>query len=385
MDKIPQVYQQRNTFYYKVNINGHRVTRKAEGSTLAQAQRHVDRLYRTNKLDSPTHASVLASFMDPETNPRYKDARITGKQYTARYADMIAVKPAELDSLLSKGIPSLYYKPIEEVSRKECKTIMYFLVEKEGLSYRAMKFFKMVKLCFGQAADEGLVPANPASGLPDIHPAKTTEKLPISSSDIKRLIHESFLSSQKEQDTFIVLACTGMRIGELAALSARQYDQKSHILVIDQAMKDYNYKEIGKPKWGYCRTIPLPVTAQDSMMRLCTSAHPDGRLYHYSQNWFENVIRRLSANAMLQQGWETPDAIKSMTPHILRHSLNTNLRLESRLPDLVVAEYLSWQHQPENSVQAGYTHLYAENLRPVADAIDEMYGVSEKILQFAVR
>lgn len=78
MDKIPQVYQQRNTFYYKVNINGHRVTRKAEGSTLAQAQRHVDRLYRTNKLDSPTHASVLASFMDPETNPRYKDARITG-------------------------------------------------------------------------------------------------------------------------------------------------------------------------------------------------------------------------------------------------------------------------------------------------------------------
>lgn len=28
MDKIPQVYQQRNTFYYKVNINGHRVTRK---------------------------------------------------------------------------------------------------------------------------------------------------------------------------------------------------------------------------------------------------------------------------------------------------------------------------------------------------------------------
>lgn len=73
MDKIPQVYQQRNTFYYKVNINGHRVTRKAEGSTLAQAQRHVDRLYRTNKLDSPTHASVLASFMDPETNPRYKD------------------------------------------------------------------------------------------------------------------------------------------------------------------------------------------------------------------------------------------------------------------------------------------------------------------------
>lgn len=37
MDKIPQVYQQRNTFYYKVNINGHRVTRKAEGSTLAQA------------------------------------------------------------------------------------------------------------------------------------------------------------------------------------------------------------------------------------------------------------------------------------------------------------------------------------------------------------
>lgn len=65
MDKIPQVYQQRNTFYYKVNINGHRVTRKAEGSTLAQAQRHVDRLYRTNKLDSLLNPVEMSMFRPP--------------------------------------------------------------------------------------------------------------------------------------------------------------------------------------------------------------------------------------------------------------------------------------------------------------------------------
>ena len=63
MDKIPQVYQQRNTFYYKVNINGHRVTRKAEGSTLAQAQRHVVESGR-NEHDSSAKRDTIAKLIN---------------------------------------------------------------------------------------------------------------------------------------------------------------------------------------------------------------------------------------------------------------------------------------------------------------------------------
>jgi hypothetical protein len=41
------------------------------------------------------------------------------------------------------------------------------------------------------------------------------------------------------------------------------------------------------------------------------------------------------------------------------------------LPDVLVAEYMSWEHQV-NAVQAGYTHIYSTNLRPVAKKIDEL-------------
>ena len=384
MEKIPKVYQQRNTFYYKIVVDGQRVTRKAPGETLAQAQRHVDKMFRTGKESSKTLAWVVAKFCDPDTNPRFRDAKITGKQYTARYAGMIASRADELDAMLGKGLPGIYRKPIETLTRKDCRDIMYYLVKQEGVSYRAMNFFKLLKICFGYAADEGIIPVNPAQGLPDIHPKKTREKKPVSSADIVRLLSEGrWYSSQEERDIFALLACTGMRIGELAALSIPQYDKENGILTIDRAMKDYNYREVGLPKWGCCRVIPLPKLCTDAMRRLCR-ASSDGRLFHYRQGGVERMLKRISANALVAGEWETPEAIKEMTPHILRHSLNTNLRINGSLPDLVIAEYLSWQHQPENAVQKGYTHLYAENLRPVADLIDEMYGPQEHgiVIQF---
>ncbi|MCK9303447.1 MAG: hypothetical protein M0P35_09700 [Bacteroidales bacterium] len=72
-----------------------------------------------------------------------------------------------------------------------------------------------------------------------------------------------------------------------------------------------------------------------------------------------------------------------MNPHALWHSLNTNFLLAG-LNNLLAAEYLSWQHQEEESVQSRYTHVYAENMRPVAIAVDQMYGTvrEDNILEF---
>ena len=84
--------------------------------------------------------------------------------------------------------------------------------------------------------------------------------------------------------------------------------------------------------------------------------------------WF-NTIRIHALQLKLQRS----DVWKELTPHVLRHSLNTNLRLAG-MYDMLVAEYLSWEHQLGNAVQEGYTHVYAENLKPIALCIDKLYG-----------
>ncbi len=64
---------------------------------------------------------------------------------------------------------------------------------------------------------------------------------------------------------------------------------------------------------------------------------------------------------------ERPEAWKELTPHMLRHSLNTNLRLVGFF-DILVAEYMSCENQGFNAVQEGYTHIYAENLRSIGSS-----------------
>lgn len=51
----------------------------------------------------------------------------------------------------------------------------------------------------------------------------------------------------------------------------------------------------------------------------------------------------------------------------------------SGVPDVLVAEYLSWSHQDQSILSssdmlANYTNLYVEHLQPVADKIDSLIG-----------
>ncbi len=87
-------------------------------------------------------------------------------------------------------------------------------------------------------------------------------------------------------------------------------------------------------------------------------------------------IRAIGVHASLVEGIKMPDAWQKITPHMLRHSLNTMLRVAG-LPDVLVAEYMSWEHQV-NAVQQGYTHIYSTNLRPVAKKIDVLLGYDAK-------
>ena len=98
---------------------------------------------------------------------------------------------------------------------------------------------------------------------------------------------------------------------------------------------------------------------------------------------FQETMDTIKIGAMALPGLVCKEAVAQLTAHKLRHSLNTNLMLAGANP-LLVRTYLSWEHQGSNAVQAGYTHVYARNLLPVARVIDDMYSqdVIDKAIGF---
>ena len=50
------------------------------------------------------------------------------------------------------------------------------------------------------------------------------------------------------------------------------------------------------------------------------------------------------------------------------------LSYKDRQSPALVAECLGWRHQPLLVMQDRYTHIYAESLRVIADAIDRIYS-----------
>lgn len=60
-------------------------------------------------------------------------------------------------------------------------------------------------------------------------------------------------------------------------------------------------------------------------------------------------------------------------PHTLPRSLNSHLRIVGVLP-VLISWYLRGYSWDAARVPAGYTHVKGEDLRTVAEAIDQIYN-----------
>jgi len=230
--------------------------------------------------------------------------------------------------------------------------------------------FAALSSVYSEALYRGELKYNPFPGIGNIKYKPKIKEI-LTPEELKSFFKREFFPSETAFKVFSLAAYTGLRMSELLALHWDQYSDGT--LSIDRAWKTEH--ELGSPKWGKSRSYPLSELAIS-----CLPEKTDSLIFHRNgirlgSTWWIKNFRAALSNAEIK---------KDISPHCLRHSLNSNLLLAGVSPFLI-QHYLGWSKDSSlTKVQEDYTHVKAEHLHPVADMIDSLYSVSERnnIIQF---
>lgn len=311
-------------------------------------------------------------FLDPDTNPRKKSAEINGTRFSDSYAKLQIRTAKNLLKVLETK-PAILNKSLSKIIRIDIQNIKEIIIQVKGHCRTSQLLFTFLKVALTQAYQEGRLDYNPGADFANIH-YKEKKKQAIPAYILAKLINDKkAFYSIEAWAFFTVLATTGMRRGEVLGITPSRIN--NGVLTID---RQWDMEKFIEPKGGSIRIIPLAKITQYALSCLDPPATEDSQYFRKHCNWITSIFAQIKMYSCAKFP-EDSDILSEMTPHVLRHSLNTAL-IVSGLSPMLVAEYLSWKHQDMLRIQSRYTHIVSDNIIPVANKIDELFEFQEKKL-----
>lgn len=168
---------------------------------------------------------------------------------------------------------------------------------------------------------------------------------------------------------FQILFWTGIREGELLALTRADFDLEKRTLRINKTYQVVNGEEMTtSPKTEKSnRTIELPQFLCDEMQDYFESIYklrPDSRLFPVSKHYLHSEMNRGSKAA----------GVKRIRIHDLRHS-SCALLIELGYSPIQIAERLGHEC---STVTERYSHLYPSVQRSMADKLNDTFITSQE-------
>lgn len=163
---------------------------------------------------------------------------------------------------------------------------------------------------------------------------------------------------------FMTLYYTGMREGELLALTPSDIDFDKGTLIINKSYQRLSGKDIVSspktPKSNRVVTIPeiLKATLR-SYMDKCYGLQPDDRLFPYTKSYLYHEMEY----GIKESG------VKRIRVHDIRHS-HASLLVEMGFSPLMIAERLG--HERVQTTMDTYSHLYPNKQVEVANQLDSL-------------
>lgn len=224
------------------------------------------------------------------------------------------------------------------------------------------------------AVTQKRIPANPARGV------KIPKRSPV---DHVYLTHDQVASLAdevtKNSEIVMLLAYSGLRWGEMAALRPRDVNlRRRRIHVVRSASKVNSRTVIGTPKTWELRTVAIPAEVADLLAPVVNAqrdnvgliwSRPDGSPIRppTTTHWFSKAVGRcIAASVPLDEAGEPdgPATFPRVTAHQLRHTA-ASLMIASGAHVKTIQRQLG--HKSATMTLDNYGHLFDDDLDGVAD------------------
>lgn len=167
------------------------------------------------------------------------------------------------------------------------------------------------------AERDGILRSSPTKGV--TLPAKTPKpKRYLTHEQVERLA----AAAPGHETLMLLLAYAGLRWGEASALRVKHLDMlRRRMLIEDNAVLVKGVYEIGTPKHGHAREVPIPLFLVKPIAKLCEGKDRDRFVFsdgptpmpypHRTSGWFTKAVAACQA---------ADAAFPTITPHDLRHT-----------------------------------------------------------------
>ncbi len=221
---------------------------------------------------------------------------------------------------------------------------------------------RVLSLILDAAVQDGRIGRNPAAGVRLPRQVRSEPRF-LTAAEVARLAD----GAGPNRLTILVLAFTGLRFGELAALKVKRVDVDRRRLWVAESVTEVGGRsEWSTPKTHEARSVPVPRSLVEPLRALCAGKTPDDPVFSAPGggvlrlgNWRHRVFDPACSAA----------GLVGVTPHDLRHTA-ASLAIASGANVKAVQRMLG--HASAAMTLDIYAGLFGDDLDGVADALDAL-------------
>ncbi len=259
-------------------------------------------------------------------------------------------------------LPTFGNVPLARVAYTDVATWVQGLIDK-GLSPATVRYaHRVLSLLLDNAVKDGRLTSNPAAGvrLPRV---VTSERRFLTVDEVERLAEHA----EPYSILIRVLAYTGLRWGEAAALRARRVDLSRRRIEVAEATAEVRGKVVvGTPKNHQRRSVPVPRFLVDELASALYDKASDDLVFTAPGGGFlrnTNFRHRVFDRAAAAAG------LSGLTPHELRHTA-ASLAVAAGANVKAVQRMLG--HSSAAMTLDVYAGLFGDDLDDLADGLDRL-------------
>jgi len=286
-----------------------------------------------------------------------------GRQWFANQSQLKPTTRERYRGLIAQQLdPTWAPVPLQAVTNSAVATWVSGLTA-SGLSGSTVRHaHRVLSMILGAAVRDGRIPRNPAVGV----------RLPrVASSDKRFLTHEQVARLAEAVGAphdlvVLVLAYTGLRWGELAALRVRDIDLIRSRLSVQRSMTEVSGRAvIGTPKNHQRRTVPVPAFLRDRLEGQVRGCDPEAFAFPSRQG---AVLRNGNFRSQVFDAAAKEVGLAGFTPHELRHTA-ASLAIAAGANIKAVQRMLG--HASAAMTLDVYAGLFGDDLDDLARRLDE--------------